>query len=230
MTRLPNLRGRLDALLLLGHRGARGLKTLHENTIPSFDRALADGCDGFEFDVRLTADGHAVVCHDPACKVSTGKKVAIARSTAKQLKNLPRLKDVLVRYHGRAFLDIELKVEGLEKITLDLLRRYAPQRGYVVSSFLPQVLERLRRRDAEVTLGLICETKRELRVWKDVPCQYVIAHQRLLSPELIGDLHAQGREVLVWTVNSTFAMKRFRKWGVDGIVSDKTWLLSETVG
>ena len=51
--------------LLLGHRGARGLKSIPENTLAAFDRALADGCDGFEFDVRLTADGQAVVHHDP---------------------------------------------------------------------------------------------------------------------------------------------------------------------
>jgi glycerophosphoryl diester phosphodiesterase len=40
--------------LLLGHRGARAVKSIPENTLASFDRAVADGCDGFEFDVRLT--------------------------------------------------------------------------------------------------------------------------------------------------------------------------------
>ena len=51
--------------LLLGHRGARALKSIPENTLASFDQALADGCDGFEFDVRLTADGTPAICHDP---------------------------------------------------------------------------------------------------------------------------------------------------------------------
>jgi glycerophosphoryl diester phosphodiesterase len=57
--------GAITRPLLLGHRGARGIRSIPENTIASFDRALADGCDGFEFDVRLTADGEAVICHDP---------------------------------------------------------------------------------------------------------------------------------------------------------------------
>ena len=43
--------------LLLGHRGARAEKSISENTLASFDLALAQGCDGFEFDVRLAADG-----------------------------------------------------------------------------------------------------------------------------------------------------------------------------
>ncbi len=79
--------------VLLGHRGARALKSIPENTIASFDQALADGCDGFEFDVRLSEDEEAVVCHD--AKVSG---YDVARTPAKQLSQLPRLRDVLQRY------------------------------------------------------------------------------------------------------------------------------------
>jgi len=48
--------------LLLGHRGAR--RKAPENTLTAFDLALAHGCDGFEFDVRCTADRYFVLCHD----------------------------------------------------------------------------------------------------------------------------------------------------------------------
>src|SRR5580704_8609412 len=141
--------------LLLGHRGARADKTFPENTLPSFDLALAQGCDGFEFDVRLTADGQAVVCHD-----ATTRGLEIAESSAQQLA-LPLLRDVLTRYQSTAFLDIELKVPGLETIVADLLRQLAPARGFVVSSFLPEVLQTIHARDATLPLGLICETRAE---------------------------------------------------------------------
>src|ERR1700749_264190 len=95
--------------LLLGHRGARAVKSIPENTLASFDRALADGCDGFEFDVRLSEDEEAVICHDP----NLGR-LKIERTDSQQLANLPRLPDVLQRYQSRAFLDIEVKVRGLE--------------------------------------------------------------------------------------------------------------------
>ena len=49
---------------LIGHRGARGL--FPENTLEGFRAAAALGIDGIELDVALTADGVAVVCHDPA--------------------------------------------------------------------------------------------------------------------------------------------------------------------
>src|ERR1700704_768116 len=95
--------------LLLGHRGAHVSTGTPENTCASFDLALEHGCDGFEFDVRLTACGTAVVCHDP--KVG---KLSIASSQARQLPQLPRLTDVIERYGGHAFLNIELKVRDLE--------------------------------------------------------------------------------------------------------------------
>src|SRR5882757_9193282 len=100
--------------LLLGHRGVRGEKSIPENSLASFDLALAQGCDGFEFDVRLSADGQAVICHNAA---SHGCE--IAASSAQQLA-LPSLDDVLGRYQAQAFLDIELKVPGLEAITAEL--------------------------------------------------------------------------------------------------------------
>src|SRR5271165_1787153 len=113
--------------LLLGHRGARAVRTIPENTVASFDRALADGCDGFEFDVRLTEDEEAVVCHDPKTE-----GFQVARATAKQVSHLPRLRDVLQRYRD-SFLDIELKVKGLERIMVDLFFRHRPRHGFVVS-------------------------------------------------------------------------------------------------
>jgi glycerophosphoryl diester phosphodiesterase len=48
---------------LEGHRGARGLRP--ENTLSSFELALDLGVTSVETDVRLTADGVAVLYHDP---------------------------------------------------------------------------------------------------------------------------------------------------------------------
>jgi glycerophosphoryl diester phosphodiesterase len=210
--------------LLLGHRGARAEKSVPENTLESFDLALGQGCDGFEFDVRLTADGQAVICHDATVgglKIRGLKTRAlkIAESSAGELA-LPLLREVLARYQGKAFLDIELKVPGLEAITRDLLRKSAPARGFVVSSFLPEVLRTMHDLDATIPLGFICETRAEYSRWPQLPVSYVIPHHKLAGPTLIREMKAAGKKILVWTVNSAADMKRFSKWGVDGVVSD----------
>jgi len=210
--------------LLLGHRGARAFKSIPENTIASFDRALADGCDGFEFDVRLSEDEEAVVCHD--AKVSG---YDVSRSLAKDLSQLPRLRDVLQRYRD-SFLDIEWKVKGLERITLDLFLRHKPRRGFVVSSFQPGSLKTVRALDATVPLGLICESKTQLRLWNELPVEYVIPHYELADPELVRKIKGAGKKVIVWTVNDPADMQRFAEYGVDGIISDDTSLLCRTLG
>lgn len=208
--------------LLLGHRGARAEKSVPENTLASFDLALAQGCDGFEFDVRLTADGQAVVCHDPATR-----GFEIAKSSAQQL-SLPFLAEVLTRYQNTAFLDIELKVSGLETITLNLLRTLGPVRGFVVSSFLPEVLRTIRSMDSAIPLGLICETRAEFSRWPELLVEYVIPHYTLLPQDLIFEIKAAHKKILVWTVNAPTDMKRLAQWGVDGIISDSPERLALT--
>ena len=48
--------------LIIGHRGASAIAP--ENTLAAFKRAIQDGADGIEFDVRLSQDGVPVVIHD----------------------------------------------------------------------------------------------------------------------------------------------------------------------
>ncbi len=210
--------------LLLGHRGARGVKNVAENTLASFDLALSQGCDGFEFDVRLTGDEQAVICHD-----ATTRGFEISQCTAQSLA-LPSLRDVLARYHGTAFLDIELKVPGLERITFDLLRDCPPNCGFVASSFIPEVLTGINDLDKTIPLGLICETKTQLSLWSRLPVSYVIPHYKLLSQRLLREIKNQRKKVFVWTVNAPAVIKRFSGWGADGIISDYPERLSITLG
>ena len=125
-------------------------------------------------------------------------------------------------------LALELKVKGLERITLDLFLRCKPRRGFVVSSFTPGVLKSLRAEDSTVPLGLICEFENQLRLWSEVPVQYVIPEQKLVEPELIRKIKGAGKKIIVWTVNDADTMLRFQDLGVDGIISDDTELLKRT--
>jgi len=209
--------------LLLGHRGARFEKTISENTPAAFDYALASGCDGFEFDIHLTADGQAVIWHDDSVR---GRK--IAESSAAELR-LPLLHEVLARYRDTAFLDIELKAAGVEMIVVDLLRSTRPTRGLIVSSFLPEVLLMARRLDPSIPLGLICETHEQLRRWSSLAIDYVIPHCGLIRQDVIMGIKAARKKVLTWTVNLPGEMQRLEKWGVDGIISDHPGRLVATL-
>jgi glycerophosphoryl diester phosphodiesterase len=209
--------------LLLGHRGARSSRHIPENTLASFELCLQQGCDGFEFDVRLSSDGQAVICHD-----ATVGGMKIENTNAKSLA-LPALDDVLREFSRHAFLDIELKVAGLEALTLAELRRHPPQKGYVVSSFLPEVLAAVHDLDPGITLGFLCETAEQLRGWRLAPAEWVIPQFGLADGKLVEPVLVAGKRIMVWTVNRAERMREFAAWGVDAIISDETELLTQTL-
>ncbi len=206
--------------LLLGHRGTR--RGASENTFAAFDQALAHGCDGFEFDLRRTADGRGMVCHNRSFR-----RLSIASHTYEQLQTRGSavccLEDVVARY-STAYLDIELKDAGLEEAVTTVLGEVRPQR-YIVSSFIPAVLTAVHQRDAEIPLGLVCDRRRDLGLWRQLPVGYVVAHRALVSEALAGELHGAGRQLFVWTVNVAHEMKRCAELGVDAIISDDPELL-----
>jgi glycerophosphoryl diester phosphodiesterase len=209
--------------LLLGHRGVRIGGGPAENTLDAFDAALEAGCDGFEFDVRLSFDGVPVICHDAQ---HAGLPVAKTRI---EVLNLPTLDQILAKYSRRAFLDIELKVAGIEEKTLDLISRHAFPRGFVVSSFLPAVLRDLRARNSEIPLGFICDRADMLPLWRELPCSRVIPHYSLVNPQLVTEIQREGTQVDTWTVNDSGQMLLYAGWGVDGIISDDPRLLVRTL-
>jgi glycerophosphoryl diester phosphodiesterase len=216
-------------LILLGHRGAR--RYAPENTLAAFDLSLEHGADGFEFDVRCTSNKQSIICHDPRLN-----RLVIRKHTLKQLQASyasekewpPSLEDVLDRYARSAFLNIEVKVRGMEKLVARAVKRTRPQRGYFISSFLPSVVLELHAIDGSLVLGALAQTRWQLRRWSKLPVTYVVPHYRLLSPRLIKKLHAAGKTVVTWTVNDPRQMLRAATMGVDGIISDDTQLLVET--
>ena len=211
-------------MLLLGHRGAR--RYAPENTLAAFDLALQHGCHGFEFDVRMTSDRRLIICHDPRLagrQIETSRYDQFAPAT-------PCLPEVLEKFAARAFLDIELKVLGMEKEVAALLRQHPPQCGYFVSSFLPEVLERLHAADRSLPLGLICDSQRQLAGWTSLPLQALCLERGLVTPGTLEALQAAGKQVFVWTVNREREMRQFVELNLDGIVSDDTQLLARTLG
>ena len=220
--------------LLLGHRGCR-LKQFPENSMRAFRHALAAGCDGFEFDVRTTADGKLVCLHDDAIGKTLVAEGDYDELCKEYLKDSPdhaepiaRLEGVLSEFGASAFLDIELKVAGSERAVLDLLARYRPQQ-FVVSSFLAEALADLAEANSEIPLGYIFDDVAGLRVYPNLPVKYLMPRHDLLTPESIEAFRRDGYQVLAWTVNRAAEMARLAKWGLDGLISDDPALLHETM-
>jgi glycerophosphoryl diester phosphodiesterase len=70
--------------LIIGHRGASAVAP--ENTLAAFSRALEDGADGIEFDVRLSRDRVPVVIHDASLKRTALFDRLVRELTASELQ------------------------------------------------------------------------------------------------------------------------------------------------
>ncbi len=225
--------------LLLGHRGARSLSRFKrraggegippENTLACFEYALAHGCNGFEFDVRVTRDERLVLCHNAwlgGYKISSSLFDSLCSRCG---GTLPCLEDVLTAFDGRAYLDIEVKVGGGEELIVNALRR-SGHRLYLLSSFLPEVLRRLHELDPSLPLGYVCQRPTAVRRWRELPIHVFLPHYELVTEKLVNEVHRRGVQVFTWTVNREEEMQRLADLGIDGLISDDPGLLYRTVG
>ncbi len=72
--------------LILGHRGASAVAP--ENTLAALSRAIKDGADGIEFDVRLSRDQVPVVIHDATLKRTGFIDLPVSEITSAELQEI----------------------------------------------------------------------------------------------------------------------------------------------
>ncbi len=159
----------LDRRPVIAHRG--GGARAPENTIEAMRLAIADGADGLEFDVRLSADGEVVVIHDPAVDRTTNGTGAVERMTLAELLSLdagfrfsarpldpvtplkhriPTLDEVLRSFPGIPLL-IEIKSPLAASATRRLIEKHGAEERCLVDSFSATALEVFR--DSRIARG-----------------------------------------------------------------------------
>lgn len=137
--------------LKIGHRGARAYET--ENTLQSFERAITLGANAIELDVRAAKDGKLAVIHDDSLKRVFGADVLVRDAALKELKGLSggrllELKEALGFINGKVEkILIELKEPGIEKKTLDTVKRKKLKGRVIIISFIEDVLKNVRELD-----------------------------------------------------------------------------------
>lgn len=162
--------------MVVAHRGASLEQP--ENTIEAFEAAIDAGADAVEFDVRMTADGHAVVMHDPDVSRTTDGVGFVSDLTVGEVRNLklatpgggatrvPTLEESLECLSGRAAVDIEIKNlpgepgftadrELAVDATLAALDGVSFPGQVIVSSFNPASIAHSRRLRPDVPTGLL---------------------------------------------------------------------------
>lgn len=220
-------------MLCIGHRGARGHAP--ENTLASFEAAIALGAGAVELDIQL-CEGQPVVIHDDTLNRTTNGKGRVADASLARLRALdagqgeriPLLNEVLDHIDRRAAVNIELKAPGsaapVSAVIADYRNRGWDEHLFLVSAFDWNELAAFRQHDADTRIGLLFDealspaaliaATRELRSHAWHP------NHRLITVELLSAARQQQQRVYTYTVNDTSRLHELKAWGVDGVFTD----------
>lgn len=231
--------------LVVAHRGASALAP--EHTIAAYELAVEAGADALELDIRLSADGQAVVIHDATLDRTTDATGPVHERTLQQLKRLDAgawfghafrgqriqtLTEVLERFRDRARFVIELKggsdfYPGIEERVLTFLQIYEVLDRTLLLSFDHLALRKLKDLDRDVRLGALV-VGRLLDPAALAPpglLDAVCLEAELTTGREVELLRKAGLEVYVWVVNDPLTAKRFAAWGATGVITDHPDLL-----
>ena len=188
--------------------------------MPALAAALAvPGCDGLEFDVRVSGDGVPVLAHDETLSRVFARPGRVDEMTARQLEDagIASLADALAMIPHHATINVDLK--GLhDRAVVEVL---AAGRGPtlvngVVSSFLPDTLERVGRLAPAWSRWLNARhmSADTIRTASDLGCSAVSLEFHAIDAASVAAARAAGLDVAAWTVRRRDTYGRLQRLGV----------------
>lgn len=223
---------------MIAHRGSPWLKI--ENTDAAFEEAGQRSYFAIEADLRITADGRFVVCHDEDMDRIAGEKLLVENLTLKELLEIP-LRDKFGRKCQENRLTVlENYVKICKKYDKDC---FLELKGDYTKEEILQVAEAFEKENYLHRLTIITFDRQNLINLREVlphtPAQLLTSE---VNEEIIGflieydldialkyisfsrktleSLHREGICVNVWTLNNPFLAVLYRSWGVDYITTN----------
>jgi glycerophosphoryl diester phosphodiesterase len=213
----------VSALIRVGHRGAPAFAP--DNTIASFDAAIAVGVDMIEFDVLPDrASGTLYVAHDHG-----------ALDVRRSLTLTAALEHFCTPPFARVRLQLDIKRRGIERAVLGAL----DESGTRGRAFVSGITDGFRALAPELPLGwtvpdrpLVGELPGLRALYRErLPARAaariaarevdaLVPHWRLVTERLVGAVRDAGGEIYPWTVNDAAELDRLAALGVTGVITN----------
>ena len=230
--------------LVISHRTNEG--DAPENTLLGIARAIEDGCDVVEVDVRATRDGVLVLLHDETLTRTTGDPRAVLDVTYEELSVLrcgapqghptqpiPTLAEAYAAVLApdgtpRIVMEVDIPTRGIEAEVAALIRRLHAE---PYSLFTPSTEAEVRLMQQhcpdvpvffDITHDVLLpdELARRIRLAAALGVRAINPTFRALTPEAVTLAHDLGLEVACWTVDTPEDLARMVALGVDAITTN----------
>ena len=235
---------------VLAHRGlAVGAP---ENTLLAFLKALAAGATHVETDVQTSADGVAMISHDPDLRRLVHRDARVGDLTVDELQQIDLGVGQTFCTLGEAletFPDARFNIDIKDERSAATATRAIAAANAIDRVLITSFSQARRRAAVELLHGVassasmngvigavvgaaIGSRRRVAAALADVVAVQVPVrqyHVRIVTRRFIHAVHAAGREVHVWTVNDVATMTALLDAGVDGLVTDRTDLAVDLI-
>jgi glycerophosphoryl diester phosphodiesterase len=214
---------------VIGHRGA--MAYVPENTLASFREARRRGATWIEIDVKLTADGVAVVMHDESLKRTMGVDRLVAEMSRAELpRDVPTFEETIALCAELGLgCNVEIKpCPGREAetghVAVETLRRHWPLHSPppLLSSFKDASLVAARDAAPEYARALLVSELKEdwqMRATAVDAAGMNVGRRKLTAAGAVAIKRA-GYALAVWTVNDPDEAKALVGMGADCIITD----------
>ncbi len=217
--------------LFLSHRGESD--DAPENTIESYELAMARDSDGIELDVRLSSDGRAACFHDETLDRVAGAPLRVADSTLAEMRRhypVPLLREALATLSPGKIMQIEFKgIPAALEPGRAAIDAWKGERALLsISSFEPETIAAAADVFPDLHRLLLVDQK---SIWGRFPAPEELAdHVKQFrctgvsfkaafeaDSRFVDRLRAAGLRVVVWGVSSDELGLAMARAGVDAM-------------
>ncbi|NMS90709.1 glycerophosphodiester phosphodiesterase [Clostridioides difficile] len=219
-----------------------------ENTLTAFKETFVTQAEYAEIDVQETKDGELVLFHDSNFERVTGVNKNVWEVNYDEIKTydagshfssafagekIPTLDEAMKYSKGKIKLLIEIKLNGhektnVEKKVLELIKSNRLENQCVVASMDKDVLKNVKRLNPGIiTCYLTAVAYGNFYNWDYVDIYGI--ESTFVTENVVANIHQNGKQVFVWTINNSELMKKMINLNVDSIITDNPFLLDDVI-
>ncbi len=214
------------------HRGAS--EYAPENTLSSFYLGMLQGANGIETDVQRTKDGVLVLFHDDTVDRVSDNVGKLSDYTFEEICNLKIYGNSTTGFYDkvvtlREFLEkfsqydiqfaIELKGEGVEEDTLNMINEFGIMNKTTFTSFKFDYIKKIKELNSKARVGWLVEkvTDENIKKLLEIGGEEIAPKAKCITYELVKRMRAINVGVRAWGVSNIALMKKMCMLNIDGM-------------
>ena len=216
---------------IISHRGRTSRKSA-DNTLASVNDAIELKVEMVEVDIRQTKDSQIVCFHDPDIQGELIRDLDYSEIIEKD-SQIPTLEQVLWSAKGKIGIEIELKEPGYELEVVSIARDYFNYDKFVLKSFHPQVVERVKEIDQKIFAGLLVGSAYSFEQlfftlkeaftctnFKQTNADFISPYYKIFEAGWFSRFTRNNVPIQVWTVNDVESIRTLINQQVHSIITD----------